>query len=62
MTDKQQTINSFDKRTEELIKKSTGQLPQWTDADLKAARCLLAEYFYQLEFIARLEKALSRRV
>jgi len=59
---KKQTINSFKKRIEELIEKNPRQLPQWTYADLIGAAYLIEEYSYQLDFIARLEKALSRRV
>jgi len=60
--EKQQTINSFKKRIEELIEENPRHLPQWIYADLIGAAYLIEEYSYQLDFIARLEKALSRRV
>jgi len=62
MTEKQQTINSFKKRVEELVEKNPKQLPQWTYADVAGAAYLLEEYSYQLDFIACLEKSLSRKV
>jgi len=62
MTDKKQTINSFQKRVEELVEENPRHLPQWTYADLTGATYLIEEYSYQLDFIARLERALSRRV
>jgi len=62
MTDRQQTINLFKKRIEELIEENPRQLPQWTYADLIGAAYLLEEYSCQLDFLARLQKALSRRV
>jgi len=62
MTEKQQTINSFKKRVEELVEENPKQLPQWTYADLIGAAYLIEEYSYQLDFLARLQRALSRRV
>jgi len=59
---KQQTMNSFKKRVEELIEENPRHLPQWTYADVAGAAYLIEEYSYQLDFIARLEKALLRRV
>jgi len=59
---KQQTINSFKKRIEELVEENPRHLPQWTYADLMGAAYLIEEYSYQLDFLTRLQKALSRRV
>jgi len=59
---KQQKINSFKKRIEELTEENPRHLPQWTYADLIGAAYLIEEYSYQLDFITRLEKALLRRV
>jgi len=62
MTDRQKTINLFKKRVEDLIEENPRHLPQWTYADLMGAAYLIEEYSYYLDFIARLQKALSRRV
>jgi len=62
MTDKQQTINLFKKRVEDLIEENPRQLPRWTYADVIGAAYLIEEYSYQSDFLARLERALSRRV
>ena len=45
MTTKTRTINFFEKRIMELITiTNITKLPQWTDADVISAECLLKEY------------------
>jgi len=60
--EKQQAIDLFKKRIEDLIEENPRHLPQWTYADLIGAAYLIEEYSYQLDFLARLQRALSRRV